>query len=249
MSPAESQSVTAKPRLRWYHCRLRFLLVIVLICSILGLGLFFWVQKERREREVVSRVQYLGGEVHYVSKSKWDPNAVTKPTFEFQSPLLADGYVVSFHAEVTTNLRPGTTDARLARMPFQHLSPLRTLDLAHTNVTDAGLVPLRRLNELLALDLTDGIVTDAGLTKLEGLAQLQWLNLEGTKVTDAGLPHVGRLTQLQWLSLRGTKVTDAGLEHLKGLTQLQWLGLTRTRVSAKGRAKFQQALPKCEIIW
>jgi hypothetical protein len=109
----------------------------------------------------------------------------------FDSPVLADGYEVGFYPSATANLRPGTTDGRLVQMPFQDLSPLRTLDLSHTDVTDAG------------------------LTHLERLTQLQWLNLGGTKVTDSGLQHLKGLTELQRLLLDGTQVTDKGRAKLQ----------------------------------
>ena len=72
------------------------------------------------------------------------------------------------------------------------------------------------LTQLQSLDLAGTQVTDAGLEHLKGLTQLQSLDLGQTQVTDAGLEHLKGLTQLQSLNLGDTKVTDAGLEHSKG---------------------------------
>jgi hypothetical protein len=76
--------------------------------------------------------------------------------------------------------------------------------------------------------------TDAGLKHLKGLQQLQKLNLDSTQVTDAGLEHLKRLPKLRVLNLCRTLVSDAGLEHLKGLTHLQDLNLRHTRVTDAG---------------
>ena len=55
---------------------------------------------------------------------------------------------------------------------------------------------LRRLTQLQLLNLAHTQVTDAGLEHLKGLAQLKELNLSYTHVTDAGLEHLKGLTQL-----------------------------------------------------
>ena len=122
-----------------------------------------------------------------------------------------------------------TGDARRPDMP------VKSIDLASRNITDAWLERhLRGVPQLESLDLGLSKVTDAGLEDLKGLTKLQWLNLGHTQVSDAGLEHLQGLTNLQSLFLDDTKVTDAGLEHLKGLTKLQRLNLWQTKVTDAG---------------
>ena len=61
-----------------------------------------------------------------------------------------------------------------------------------------------RAKELLEwLDLADTQVTDAGLEHLKGLTKLEELYLAGPQVSDAGLEHLKGLTSLQHLYLSG----------------------------------------------
>ena len=91
----------------------------------------------------------------------------------------------------------------------------------------------RRDGSVLSVQLAGTQVTDAGLEHLQGLTRLQSLGLGGTQVTDAGLAHLQGLVQLQSLGLADTKITDAGLEHLQALTQLHSLGLGGTRITER----------------
>lgn len=158
---------------------------------------------------------------------------------DFRSPILADGYEVDIAGKYTT-------DAGLARVHFRDLSPLRTLNLSSTEITDNGLKPLQGLSDLMALDLSRSDVGDAGLAQLKGLTQLRWLNLRDTRVTDAGLTHLKALPQLQWLDLTNTKVSPAGLQHVKCLTQLERLYLPgSTGIRDDGVDNLRQTLPNC----
>jgi hypothetical protein len=63
----------------------------------------------------------------------------------------------------------------------------------------------RRPPFLIGLDLAGSEVTDAGLQRLAGFATLQWLDLAGTRVTYAGLRQILKdLPSLGRLNLRGT---------------------------------------------
>src|SRR5213082_3475982 len=64
--------------------------------------------------------------------------------------------------------------------------PVIGVNLAGTQVTDAGLKELKHLKQLTSLNLIHTPVTDAGVKELKELKQLTSLSLHGTKVTDAG---------------------------------------------------------------
>ena len=189
----EPQPATSKPNRRWYQCNARLLLVLAPMCIIV-LSWSTWqtisTERERREEEARKAVRAVGGFVWYSLKSSWDAERGTifwRPEYEdkwnsregksrcgFASPVLADGFELDLRGKRTTD-----TGLATVLMHVDGLSPLRTLNLTRTKVTDAGLETMKGLNQLLALDLSGANVTDMGLEHLGGLTQLQWLNLGG----------------------------------------------------------------------
>ena len=104
--------------------------------------------------------------------------------------------------------------------------PVIGAKLRLSNVTDTGLVPIE-LATLRSLDLTHSGITDAGLVNLRKLTELQSLDLSYNKITGDGLQHIKGLAALQSLDLSNTDITDAGLEHLERFAELQTLVLWR----------------------
>lgn len=113
-------------------------------------------------------------------------------------------------------------------------SRLKSLYIAKTPITDAGMKHLRRLRELEHVDLSGTKITDSGLAELKDSTELRELNLNETRITGAGLEHLQGLTHLVALNLNRTKVDDSGLAQIKGLTQLRYLCLNETPVSDAG---------------
>ncbi|HEV2293695.1 MAG TPA: c-type cytochrome domain-containing protein [Tepidisphaeraceae bacterium] len=104
----------------------------------------------------------------------------------------------------------------------------------------AQLEPLARNIQVLNLAGTD--VTDAGAAVIAQMPNLQRLRLERTKVTDAGMSHLAKLDQLQYLNLYGTEITDAGLKPLQALPELQQIYLWRTKVDPAAAQAFADAM-------
>src|ERR1700722_7637913 len=130
-----------------------------------------------------------------------DEKAAGKPVIEvFFFPCFPGTPVESWHPVVDTDIK------KLAK-ELATLKKLRTLDLSHTEVTDAGLKELSPLKQLRTLKLS-GSITDTGLKALAALPQLQTLDLHSTDVTDAGLKHLAAFEQLRSLDLGGTKITS-----------------------------------------
>jgi len=238
-------------------------LAAIVVCAVAYAFLAIWIAEDKERWEAKEAVQSVGGDVRYSDMSAWKqwherwPRVKCPPMsgrdgrwdsrsdrirFGFDCPVLADGFEVRW-------LGAATTDVTLARAPLQDLSPLRTVNLQYTSVTDTGLESLKGLDQLLALDLDGTQITNAGLGHLKGMRQLRWLSLSRTQVSDAGLAqNVKALSQLQWLNLSDTEVTDAGVIHLEGLMQLEVLGLRNTKISDTGVEILRQALPNCEIV-
>jgi Leucine-rich repeat (LRR) protein len=74
---------------------------------------------------------------------------------------------------------------------------------------------LRKLTRLKSLSVAGSQVTDAGLEAIEELTTIQWLYLGQTRVSDIGMDHLARLVNLEYLDLTDTAVTDQGMKKLK----------------------------------
>jgi len=113
---------------------------------------------------------------------------------------------------------------------------------------DAGLDALQPVAEhLVSLDLARTQVTDAGLAKVAKMTQLKELRLDNTGISDAGLDHLKGLAQLEYLNVYGSKVTDAGIQKLAGLANLKALYVWQTGVTKAGVAQLRGKLPKTHI--
>jgi PAS domain S-box-containing protein len=146
------------------------------------------------------------------------------------------------------------THLRCIYSPISDLSSLRemklsSLDLRHTNVSDADVRNLAGQKNLQWLSLWGTNVTDAGLKQLVGLKNLRWLSLQNTGITDVGLKELAglfALTQLDLYAVPG--VTDAGLEELAGLKALRHLDLRGTRVTDAGVKKLASVLRSLKMV-
>ena len=94
-------------------------------------------------------------------------------------------------------------------------STLSWVDLARSQITDAGLATIGKFANLERLHLENTKVTDAGVAQLAGLKNLEYLNLYGTKVSDAGLAKLATATGLKKLFVWQTAVTQAGAKALE----------------------------------
>lgn len=69
-------------------------------------------------------------------------------------------------------------------------SPMHSLYLDGTDLTNRGMPPLARLVGLQELHLENTAITDIGLTSLRPLRQLRFLYLQGAKVTPTGISQL-----------------------------------------------------------
>ena len=157
---------------------------------------------------------------------------------------------------------PANTPAKdgdlLLLRPFA--GTLKTLDLQHTEITDAALQTVAELTALESLNLAGTAIRGSGLIHLSTLNKLQHLDLSETKVgpehlqalgalislrtiqvpkaaiTDEVLTALGRLPHLQSLDLAKTSITDRGLESLTQLKSLETLDLSGTGITDVGLA-------------
>ncbi len=109
----------------------------------------------------------------------------------------------------------------------------KSLQLSKGDLVVVKVVAIRRLKGLRHLDLARTQITDAGLEPLAELPQLKLLNLDSTAITDAGLAQLEPLSVLRDLKLRWTKVTSAGVGKLQAALpdcKIEWNAALRTSV-------------------
>jgi hypothetical protein len=97
------------------------------------------------------------------------------------------------------------------------------------------------------VDLARSQVTDAGVATLAKLANLERLHLENTKVTDAGIAKLGALAKLEYLNLYGTKTTDAGISKLSSAKGLKKLFAWQTGVTKAGATALEGQIPGLKV--
>lgn len=113
---------------------------------------------------------------------------------------------------------------------------------------DAGLDALLPVAEsIVSLDLARTQVTDAGLAKVAKMTALKELRLDNTAIGDAGLDHLVGLKNLEYLNVYGSKVTDGGIQKLAGLSNLKALYVWQTGVTKAGVAQLRGKLPKAHV--
>jgi len=122
------------------------------------------------------------------------------------------------------------SDSDLARLG--RLRNLRSLNLAHTRITDVGLEHLANLEGVTDLNLYYAeYITEDGIAHLRRWKDLDRLNLRGTKVTSKVFEHLGRLTALKSLDIAYTQIDDEGFEELSALPKLEELAIGGNRLT------------------
>ena len=93
------------------------------------------------------------------------------------------------------------------------------------------------------IDLARSQLTDAGAATLAKFTNLERLHLENTKVTDAALAGLTGLKSLEYINLYGTKVTNAGIAKLEGNKALKKLFVWQTGVNKEGAKALEAKVP------
>jgi len=271
------------PKRRWAQFSLASMFVVV---TVLCVWLSVVVNRANRRRDALEAIKVWGGHIEYdddtrsPSPSPWhdrlrtvfgDDNAahvggvVLPSNWESMTRKFHGGWSGVFNvtngrvvdddglgkvAELTsmTNLDLAWTDigdAGLAHL--QGLTKLSSLVLLYTNVTDDGLRFLAGMSRLDSLDLSGTQISDRGLASLRPLVNLSFLSLDSTSVTAKGIEHLAGMSKLERLQLFGTKVGDDSFDSLARLTSLKNLDIRYTAISKEGHSRLAEALPNCSI--
>jgi Leucine-rich repeat (LRR) protein len=116
---------------------------------------------------------------------------------------------------------------------------LTSLDLADTDLTDAGLAHLAKL-QLKKLSLFYCNISNDGLRHLSTMTSLEVLNLDSRDVSDEGMVFLQKLPQLRSLDIFSGRITDIGCMYLSRIKSLENLELCGGGVSDRGCASLAQ---------
>lgn len=247
---------TLAPKRRWLQFSLRSLLIITAILSVLLGWLGSILFRVRQQRDIVSRIESIGGKVYYDYQVAGE-HIKAKPPPGPKLIRLVLGDDAFARVEVVHLLEAKTKDEHLVwltKLPelnyiilngpditdegmkyVAEIAKLRGLGLFDTNVTAHGLACLNSAEHFVSLSLDGSMVNDDMLEPLNALPHLQFLQLVRTNVTSAGLVHLSKLTQLRELDiLEGRQIGGDGLQHLKDLSNLERLQVFYTSVSDDG---------------
>ena len=205
------------------------LVILFLVLAVCGAPIFmlFWQvrqpwQAAQRQWRAVQRIEELGGRVSRSHDLDTLPEWMRR-----QLPLQI--HAVDLSRTATTN---GDVDC-LAEFPS-----ITRLNLSSTKIGPGGLAPLARLKELRSLQLAHTLVTDQDLSFLATLP-LRDLSLSQTAITVAGLKRLGGQPALDLLDLRGTRVRDADLGALAAFVQLRQLFVDEEQVTTLGGSELR----------
>ncbi len=224
-----------KPKRRWFQLRLRTLLVLVTLASIL-IGCVSWeLDQRRREKVAIAWVEKMGGSVSFeafisrgLETSWWKK---TKDAWLGKRVAQVDLAPPFFNQsqEDVSDLSPLANG----------LQNLEALDLTYTGVSD--LTPLAGMENLQRLHVGKTEVSD--LSPLADMKNLEVLNFYSTPVND--LSPLADMKNLKYSRLDQTEVSD--LSPLAGMESLEELRLEGTNVTEEQIDKLKLALPNCKI--
>lgn len=185
--------------------RLRSLLVLVTLLSLVLGGWFTQVQPYRAQHLALTQIRSLDGGV-LVRKAEgpaWQRYLV-------QTFVAPEAFVEAHHITMHADQIPGAMQTTLARLPF-----VEHLKLDSSGVDDRMVAALPADAPLVSLSVRGTDISDRSLAKLARLRHLSNLQLESTGVTDEGLEWLERSRSLDQLWLRWTKVTPEGVERFR----------------------------------
>jgi hypothetical protein len=129
----------------------------------------------------------------------------------------------------------GVKDSHIGRLT--QLPALQELNLDSCPISDLAISYLADNNvapNLTCLDLADTDLTDAGMAKIAKFVKLEKLSLFYCKITNSGLRHISQLKSIQVLNLDSRDISDDGLRYLRNLNNLKALDIFSGRISDTG---------------
>ncbi len=231
MSVAQSGSAKYAKlrRRRWLQFRLRSLLLLTCVCSIvLAVGLPF-IESYQHEWQIYRALSRLPRPASV---------AMAPKAPRWLRPFGAERYMQRIGAVELVDCDDDSL-ALIAGLPA-----LESLEVRSRRLTDQGLRHIEGCHALVRLVLDGPQITDRGLRSLASVRTLLVLKLTLPLVTDAGLKNLSHLSELRDLEIVAPNVGDDGIRHIAGLA-LRHLTITAS-VSDRG---LQYLVDQRDLRW
>ena len=193
--------------------------------SVVAILLGIWTTRSVKQRQAVTALKQLGGEVVYYDD---DASRLSKT----MSSWLGRDFVYSVYSV-------DLSDTEITDEDLRHLADLWTITslwLSGTKVTGAGFDQLLNLQNLEGLGL-GAQVTNEPLRHVGQLRSLTYINFGHAKmIDDEGLQYLSSLTKLERVNLWHTGMSDDGLKIVSGLPKIRTIIAGGTKISDSGTA-------------
>jgi len=134
------------------------------------------VERYAAQQSVIKYVESLGGQVEVLA-IEW----MKKSFGEDFSQLMDRVTGITLQGQAITD---ATLEHLVREQPV--LQSLQSIDVANSQISDAGALMLRVFQELRRIDLTGTSVTNEALHLADWLPELRWLGVRGTNVSMVG---------------------------------------------------------------
>ncbi len=234
----------------WLRFSLRTLLVVM---TVLCIWLGFKVNAARRQREAVTAITKVGGDVWFDYQLTLSPSgsvAFSRPNALPHEPiwlrsLFGDNF---FHkvlvAEAQPALHTGTFEFSdlnwLAGLPDLTVLILDGIKIKKDTITarrpviDSDMCMIAQLDQLRSLGLNHTAISGEGISQLANKRNLKVLSFMDTPITDSGLEVISGLASIEDLTLYDTRITNEGLRHLERLPHLSQFDLWDYKITDDG---------------
>lgn len=215
-----STQATVKPRrVTWWQFRLRTLLVMATIASVVFATVGVHWQRRRSMMRSIAALNAHGAVTGFVpARQGWLPESLALPDLLLVNSQSVPGVPLELLTDFSTVdflVAPGVKISPAGLQAVAQQKKLSYLDLSNSSIGDDDLKSLIPLTELRMLDLSGTQVTDAGMRYIAELASLEYLHLDRTAVTDDAVESLRHLPRLQTLTVAGSGMTEQGLQTLE----------------------------------
>jgi hypothetical protein len=114
---------------------------------------------------------------------------------------------------------------------ISHLTKLRSLKLANTNIKTKDTAALAKLSRLEYLSINHTDLSDQSFADIQNLTCLRGIHAKRCGLTGAGIKYLAKLVNLEELILSSDRIGDAGVKALPDMPRLYWLDLDDCQIT------------------
>jgi Ran GTPase-activating protein (RanGAP) involved in mRNA processing and transport len=227
-------STTERKHRRWFSYSLKTLLLVVTVLCVL---LCWKLQAVNKQRQAVSAIRKVGGDVIY--------------DFEKEPHWLARFVGIDFlHDVIDVRIHINSEGPQDIHSIFPYLSQLRRLKILSIYdgiFKDEDLRYLAGLTDLVSVELYSNSITGDGFKYLTDQNKLTFLELHDNPITDKSLSAIASLPSLTWLSLSECALTDDCLPTLIQMKSLRRIDVVKSQMTPEGERRLKEQFNELRV--